>query len=204
MTSTTGEAATDPNVISAGASTDNQNYIQDGFGGTLFPEVKRWINDQVRSLSSGGFDQRGRTIDVVAPGESDWALCSTNQDEFGGCASLTGAPSPVQSFGGTSQSSPMTAGVAALVIQAYEKTHRGTVPTPALVKQLIVSNTDDIGAPADQQGSGRVDAYKAVLAAENYNQPASGGSAQGRNVGVVTTSPTQLNAVDQLSAPPRT
>jgi len=63
-------------------------------------------------------------------------------------------------------------------------------PTPALVKQLIVSNTDDIGAPADQQGSGRVDAYKAVLAAENYNQPASGGSGQGRNVGVVTTSPT--------------
>ena len=66
-----------------------------------------------------------------------------------------------------------------------------------MVKQLIVSNTDDIGAPADQQGSGRVDAYKAVLAAENDNQPAGGGSAQGRNVGVVTTSPTQLNAVDQ-------
>ena len=91
----------------------------------------------------------------------------------------------------------MTAGVAALVIQAYEKTHRGTAPTPAQVKQLIVSNTDDIGAPADQQGSGRVDAYKAVLAAENDNQPAGGGSAQGRNVGVMTTSPTQLNAVDQ-------
>ena len=197
VTNTTGEAATDPNVISAGASTDNQNYIQDGFGGTRFPEVKGWSNDEVSSLSSSGFDQRGRTIDVVAPGESDWALCSTNQDEFGGCASLTGAPSPVQSFGGTSQSSPMTAGVAALVIQAYEKTHRGTAPTPALVKQLIVSNTDDIGAPADQQGSGRVDAYKAVLAAENYNQPASGGSGQGRNVGVMTTSPTQLNAVDQ-------
>ena len=95
-----------------------------------------------------------------------------NLDEFGGCASLAGDPSPVQSFGGTSQSSPLTAGVAALVIQAYEKTHRGTAPTPALVKQLIVSNTDDIGAPADQQGSGRVDAYKAVLAAENDNQPA--------------------------------
>ncbi len=197
VTNTTGEAATDPNVISAGASTDNQNYIQDGFGGSRFPEVKGWSNDEISSLSSSGFDQRGRTIDVVAPGESDWALCSTNLDEFGGCASLAGNPSPVQSFGGTSQSSPLTAGVAALVIQAYEKTHRGTAPTPAQVKQLIVSNTDDIGAPADQQGSGRVDAYKAVLAAENDNQPAGGGSAQGRNVGVVTTSPTQLNAVDQ-------
>lgn len=197
VTNTTGEAATDPNVISAGASTDNQNYIQDGYGGSRFPEVKGWINDEISSLSSSGFDQRGRTIDVVAPGESDWALCSTNQDEFGGCGSLTGAPTPVQSFGGTSQSSPFTAGVAALVIQAYEKTHHGTAPTPAQVKQLIVSNTDDIGAPADQQGSGRVDAYKAVLAAENYNQPAAGGSAKGGKVGVVTTSPTQLNAVDQ-------
>jgi hypothetical protein len=197
VTNTTGEAATDPNVISAGASTDNRNYIQDGFGGSRFPEVKSWSNDEISSLSSSGFDQRGRTIDVVAPGESDWALCSTNQDEFGGCGSLTGAPFPVQSFGGTSQSSPLTAGVAALVIQAYEKTHRGTAPTPAQVKQLIVSNTDDIGAPADQQGSGRVDAYKAVLAAENDNQPARGGSAQGRNVGVMATSPTQLNAVDQ-------
>ncbi len=196
VTSTTGEAATDPNVISAGASTDNQNYIQDGFGGSRFPEVKGWSNDEISSLSSSGFDQRGRTIDVVAPGESDWALCSTDLDEFGGCASLAGNPSPVQSFGGTSQSSPLTAGVAALVIQAYEKTHRGTAPTPAQVKQLIVSNTDDIGAPADQQGSGRVDAYKAVLAAENDNQPARGGSAQGRNVGVGTTSPTQLNAED--------
>ena len=197
VTNTTGEAATDPNVISAGGSTDNQNYIQDGFGGTRFPEVKSWSNDQISALSSSGFDQRGRTIDVVAPGESDWALCSTNLDEFGGCASLAGDPSPVQSFGGTSQSSPLTAGVAALVIQAYEKTHHGTAPTPALVKQLIVSNTDDIGAPADQQGSGRVDAYKAVIAAENDNQPAGGGAAQARKVGVVATSPSQLNAVDQ-------
>src|SRR6185437_3205203 len=67
----------------------------------------------------------------------------------------------------------------------------------ARVKQLITSNTDDIGAPADQQGSGRVDAYKAVLAAENDNQPAGGGSTKGRKVGVLATSPTQLNAVDQ-------
>jgi hypothetical protein len=197
VTNTTGESATDPNMISAGASTDNQNYIQDGFGGSRFPEVKGWSNDEISSLSSSGFDQRGRTIDVVAPGEDDWALCSKKLSEFGGCASLAGNPSPVQSFGGTSQSSPLTAGVAALVIQAYEETHHGTAPTPAQVKQLIVSNTDDIGAPADQQGSGRVDAYKAVLAAENDNQPAGGGSAQGRNVGVMRTTPTQLNAVDQ-------
>ncbi|MFZ1996104.1 MAG: S8 family serine peptidase [Solirubrobacteraceae bacterium] len=201
VTNTTGEAATDPNVISAAASTDNRNYIQDGFGGSRFPEVTGWLNDQISSLSSSGFDQRGRTVDVVAPGESDWALCSTNLDQFAGCASLAGQPFPVQSFGGTSQSAPFTSGVAALIIQAYEKTHRGTQPTPAQVKQILVANTDDIGAPADQQGSGRVDAYKAVLAAENDGQPAGGGSRQGRTVGVVTTSPTQLNAVDLPGTP---
>src|SRR5262249_51037905 len=161
-----------------------RNYIQDGFGGTRFPEVKGWIDDEISALSSSGFDQRGRTIDAVAPGESDWALCSTDLDEFGGCASLAGNPSPVQSFGGTSQSSPPPGGVPALVIQAYERAQGGTAPTPAMVKQLIVSTTDDIGAPADQQGSGRVDAYKAVLAAENAGK-----------VGLESSS-TQLNAVD--------
>src|ERR1700744_3951081 len=64
VTNTTGEAATDPNVISAGGSTDNRNYIQDGFGGTRFPEVKGWLDDAISSPSLSGFDQRARTIDV--------------------------------------------------------------------------------------------------------------------------------------------
>ena len=197
VTNTIGEAADDPDVISAGASTDYRLDVQDGYGGARFPEVTGWLDDNISSLSSSGFDQRGRTIDVVAPGELDWALCSRYVYRYEGCYSLAGKPSQIQQFGGTSEASPLTAGVAALVIEAYEKTHGGTPPNPALVKQLIVSNTDDIGAPADQQGTGRVDAYKAVLAAENFNQPASGGATQGRNVGVMTTSPTQLNAIDQ-------
>ncbi|MGH2884114.1 MAG: hypothetical protein ACRDPA_15710, partial [Solirubrobacteraceae bacterium] len=37
--------------------------------------------------------------------------------------------------------------------------------------QIITGTADDIGAPADQQGAGLIDAYKASLAAESYDQP---------------------------------
>ncbi len=60
-------------------------------------------------------------------------------------------------MGGTSMSSPMAAGVVALMLSAKPAL------TTAQVRQMLKSSADDIGNPA--AGAGRVDAYKAVLTA---------------------------------------
>ena len=60
----------------------------------------------------------------------------------------------IQATGGTSESAPLTAGVAALVIQAYREAHGGATPDPGAGQAADRSNADDIGAPADQQGAG--------------------------------------------------
>jgi hypothetical protein len=172
VTSTIGTPATDPNVISAGASTTYQLPAQIGYGGFQFPAVTGYLNNNISALSSSGFEQDGSTISLVAPGELNWALCSKNTRKYADCDDLAGQPAPVEESGGTSESSPLTAGVAALVIQAYAKTHAGALPSPALVKQILTSTADDIEAPADEQGSGLLDAYRAVLAAEAYQAPA--------------------------------
>ncbi len=79
--------------------------------------------------------------------------------------------------------------MAALVIQAYEESHGGAAPTPAVVKQIIVSTAQDISAPADQQGAGLLDAYAAVQAAASYPGRS---SATGQ---ALIKGTTQLNAV---------
>ena len=113
---------------------------------------------------------------------------------YGDCVSLAGNATAFLAFGGTSESAPLTAGVAALVIQAYAKTHSGVAPTPAVVKQIITSTADDIGAPANQQGAGLVNAYQAVLAAESYQSSSATGE-------TLLESSSQLNATAATGTP---
>jgi hypothetical protein len=194
VTNTIGSPATDPAVLSAGATTTYRAYAQTGIGGITTPGITGWIDNNISGLSSAGFTQTGRTVDVVAPGDLNWALCTPKPALFFACTNFANKPASVELSGGTSESSPLTAGVAALVIQAYAESHHGHLPTPAIVKQIIISTAEDISAPAEQQGAGMVDAYQAVLAARSYP-----GTTQTKQGHAVLDSATQLNAVAPTS-----
>jgi Subtilase family/Peptidase inhibitor I9 len=179
---TLGTPSTDAAVISSGATTQYRSQAQTGTGPAPFA-THGWISGNISAFSSGGFSMSGpRVPDTVAPGESGWALCSTNTALFTNCTNnaTPAAPAPIELFGGTSESSPLTAGVAALVIQAYRSTHGGKKPSPALVKKILMSTATDLGAPTTEQGAGFINAYKAVKTAlavwdENGHPSVSGG-----------------------------
>jgi hypothetical protein len=164
-TGTLGSPSTNSDVISSGATTQFRIYAQTGDGIIPLTRNGGFIDNSLAGFSSGGFSQKNaRTVDAVAPGDSGWALCSTNQQLFLECSNDAAGfgPTPIEEFGGTSESSPLTAGEAALVIQAYRSTHGGHDPTPAKVKQIIMSTATDLGAPGFEQGAGFINSLAAV------------------------------------------
>jgi len=174
-----GSPATTPGVIGVGGTTTYQVYRQTSrYGTNLVPGG--WENNNITALSSGGvteFDPH--TVDVVAPADRGWSLCSSNTTEFQGCADIDHGtnPPPIWAAGGTSAAAPETSATAALVIEAYANAHGGSLPSPALVERIIVSTATDLGAPADHQGAGLVNTLKAVQLAESIGTSAPQGAA---------------------------
>jgi hypothetical protein len=197
VTSTIGSPATDPAVISVGASTTFRAYDQLTYGGINDPNATgATVDNNISSLSSGGYTQAGNTVDLVAPGDLNWALCSTNTAQYVDCTNESGAGSPIQLFGGTSESSPLTAGAAADVIQAYASTHNGNDPTPALVKEILMSTTTDIGAPATEQGAGLLNVLAAVNEAKSIRRGSNEDHVSPRvSGGGLLVNPGQINVV---------
>ncbi|HEY0934317.1 MAG TPA: S8 family serine peptidase [Trebonia sp.] len=190
---TIGSPATDPDVISVGASTDYRFYSQTNYADADQFAPGGWESGNISSLSSGGYTEDGRTLDLVAPGDMSFAACSASS-RYSSCVNFLGKSSPVEESGGTSAAAPLVSGAAALVIQAYAKAHHGMVPSPAAVKQILLSSAADLGAPATEQGSGLLNSFKAVeLAASVY-----GGSPAGP---ALQLSANQLNFTSQTGAP---
>ena len=195
-TSTIGSPATDPDVISVGASTTFRAYSQLTYGGINDPNASgAYVDNNVSSLSSGGYTQAGTTVDLVAPGDLNWALCSPNP-MFADCDNENLAGSPIQLFGGTSESAPLTAGAAADVIQAYASTHGGQDPTPALVKEILMSTATDIGAPATEQGAGLLNVLAAVKEAKSIGGgPGGDNTSSSTSGGGLLLNPGQINVI---------
>ena len=109
-TNTIGSPASAPGVISVGGSTTLRVYRQTTrYGTQLVPGG--WLDDNITALSSAGTTEFGpRTVDVVAPGDRGWSLCSPDTTHFFGCADIDHGtnPPPIWAAGGTSASAPLT------------------------------------------------------------------------------------------------
>jgi hypothetical protein len=200
---TMGTPSTDPLVISSGATTQLRLYRQAGYGAAFFA-TNGWLSNNLSAFSSGGFSMSGpRVPDTVAPGDLGWALCVPLAEKplFTECDSPLGGeanPPAIQIFGGTSESSPLTAGEAALVIQAYRSTHHGRDPSPALVKEIIMSTSTDLGAPPTEQGAGLINSLAAVNAALAVRDQNGGAAPNGNSL---LNNPTNVSITDLPRAP---
>src|SRR3954453_14059754 len=159
----------DPLVLDSAANTNFRAYAQTVSYAFQFSNGT-YLSDNISSIGGGGVYPNTDTSDLVTPCEADWALCTPNPAVYEECTDFKGnpgqgAPARLEQFGGVGQSAPLTAGAAALVIQAYRDTHRGHSPSPAQIKQILTSTANDLGFPSYEQGAGELDALKPVQAA---------------------------------------
>ncbi len=138
--------------ISVGASTQ--------FGGTgwdSIDNISQVTDNDVIEWSNRGPGANGRGgVDVVADGSYSTGDATLNTIIDGRNAWVT--------WGGTSRSTPVTVGAVALIEQAYAAAH-GTYPTSPQVRSILKSSALDLNYDSYIQGSGSVDAGKAVTVA---------------------------------------
>jgi hypothetical protein len=147
--------------IAVGAATE---FTYRPFYGYYWPGSSR----QVITWSNRGPTELGVVKpDVVAIGSFAWAVGRTW--EALGARTLNGASTHAL-FSGTSQATPMAAGVGALVVSAYKSKYGSKMPS-YLLKTILMNNAVDMGYDELSQGAGFVNAYKAVKAVLEANYP---------------------------------
>jgi subtilisin family serine protease len=143
-------------VITVGASTS----LSTSFDIYYYYEVPGYMAtdgsaDEVISWSARGPTPVGEVKpDVVNVGAWGWTVAPFFYDGY-------------DLFGGTSMATPLTAGVIALMLDATDK----QIDDPDLIKTLLQSTSEDLGYSPTIQSAGRINALKAVLAAEAMIQP---------------------------------
>ena len=105
--------------------------------------------------------------DVVAIGSFAWAVGRTW--EALGRYTLRGSLINAL-FSGTSQATPMAAGVGALVVSAYRSKYGSRMPS-YLLKTIVMNTGVDMGYDELSQGAGFVNAYRAIRAVLEENYP---------------------------------
>jgi hypothetical protein len=141
--------------VAVGASTQ--------FGGTGWDSIARIgqvVDNDVVTWSNRGPGATGATgPDLVADGAYSSGDKTLNTFLDGRTAWGT--------WGGTSRSTPVAASATALVYQAYRKTHGGSVPAGFYdtARTILKSSAKDLGYDSFTQGSGSLDAGRAVQAA---------------------------------------
>jgi hypothetical protein len=144
--------------MSIGASTQ--------FGATGWDSIKNY--SQVRDNDIIGWSDRGpgatgaNAIDAVADGAYSAGDATLNTVFNGNTAWTT--------WGGTSRSTPVTAGAAALVYQAWRSENGATTPAgfALTARDILKSTAKDLGYDAWTQGAGSINAGAATqLAAGN-------------------------------------
>ena len=141
--------------IATGASTQ--------FGGTGWDSIKnesQIVDNDVMVWSNRGPQATGGNgVDVVADGAFSPGDKTLNTALDGRVAWET--------WGGTSRSTPVAVAATALVYQAWRQAHGGAIPAGfyTTAKQILKSSSQDLGYESWIQGSGSVDAGRAVKVA---------------------------------------
>ena len=99
-----------------------------------------------------------RVINLVANGYAGTGAYPVNNNNDGSRAYVT--------WTGTSRSSPVVAGMAALTAQAFKQT-TGRFPTYQELKQLLINSGRDLGYAVTAQGAGQANVYHAAQLALN-------------------------------------